>query len=330
MTRRQRGLILILRGDNLMKTRTLTLIRLSFALACTTLLLTSPILAAGSPRDSLVVSAAWLAQHINDPDLVLLHVGDKAGYEAGHIAGARFATMDDVSVSEHSATGLMLEMPKPDDLRQRLEALGISDNSRVIVYYGKDWVSPATRIVFTLDYAGLGSRSSLLDGGQGAWVRNGGAVTKDVPPARKGTLAPLKIRPLVVDAATVKSRIGAPGVAIVDGRASVYYDGIETGEDHLKHRTGHIHGALSIPFTSITDDRLMLKSNEELAALFTKAGVKPGDTVIGYCHIGQQTTAMLFAARTLGHPVLIYDGSFQDWSRHADYPVDNPAEKAGK
>jgi thiosulfate/3-mercaptopyruvate sulfurtransferase len=54
--------------------------------------------------------------------------------------------------------------------------------------------------------------------------------------------------------------------------------------------------------------------------------VKAGDTVIGYCHVGQQATAMLFAARTLGHPVLLYDGSFEDWSRHADYPVENPAK----
>jgi thiosulfate/3-mercaptopyruvate sulfurtransferase len=117
----------------------------------------------------------------------------------------------------------------------------------------------------------------------------------------------------------------------VDGRDAAYYDGVETGGSHgTPHRTGHIRGAFSIPFTSITDDRLLIKSDAELAAIFAKAGVKPNDTVIGYCHIGQQTTAMLFAARTLGHNVLLYDGSFEDWSRHADYPVDNPSEKAGK
>jgi thiosulfate/3-mercaptopyruvate sulfurtransferase len=49
--------------------------------------------------------------------------------------------------------------------------------------------------------------------------------------------------------------------------------------------------------------------------------VKPGDTVIAYCHIGQQATAAIFAARTLGHPVLLYDGSFEDWSKRADAPV---------
>ncbi|MEA2239950.1 MAG: thiosulfate/3-mercaptopyruvate sulfurtransferase [Thermoanaerobaculia bacterium] len=304
-----------------------TLIRCTFlftALAASTLI-------AASQRQSLVVSADWLKQHIADSDLVLLHVGDKAGYEVGHIPGARLTSLADISISDHTEKGLMLEMPPAEELRHKLEALGISDKSRVIVYYGKDWVSPSTRVLFTLDYAGLGARSSLLDGGQAAWVSAGGPLTKDVTATKTGSLAPLQIRPIVVDADTVKSRIGAPGFAIVDGRDAVYYDGVETGQGHNeKHRTGHIHGALSIPFTSITDDRLLLKSNEELAALFAKAGVKANDTVIGYCHIGQQTTAMLFAARTLGHPVLLYDGSFQDWSRHAGYPVDNPSEKASK
>jgi thiosulfate/3-mercaptopyruvate sulfurtransferase len=285
----------------------------------------------GSPRQNLVVDAAWLKAHLADPDLVLLHVGDKKEYEAAHIAGARFVSLNDISISDHSGKGLMLEMPAAEDLRHRLEGLGISDRSRVVVYYGKDWVSPSTRVMFTLDYAGLGARSSLLDGGQEAWVRAGGAVTKEATAAKSGTLSALKLRPIVVDAATVKARLGTTGFAVVDGRDASYYDGVETGGAHgQQHRTGHIRGAVSIPFTSITDDRLFIKSDVELAAIFGKAGVKPNDTVIGYCHIGQQTTAMLFAARTLGHPVLLYDGSFEDWSRRTDYPVENPSEKAGK
>src|SRR5207302_2368160 len=190
--------------------------------------------------------------------------------------GARFVSQNDISVSDHSGKGLMLEMPAAEDLRNRLEALGISDKSRVVVYYGKDWVSPSTRVMFTLDYAGLGARSSLLDGGQDAWVRAGGAVTKDVALAKVGSLSPLKLRPIVVDAATVQARIGTPGVAVVDGRDAAFYDGVETGGGHgFTHRTGHIRGALSIPFTSITDDRLLLKSDAELAALVGQAGAKP-------------------------------------------------------
>ena len=290
-------------------------------------LILSLLFAVAGARDTLVVTPAWLAQHIKDPNLVLLHVGDKEGYYAGHIPGARFVEMADFAVSDHTDKGLMLEMPPADELRTRLQMFGISDDSRVIVYYGKDWVSPSTRILFTLDYAGLGARSALLDGGQDAWVANGGAVAKEFPPAKTGKLSPLKIKPIVVDAAFVNSHLGAKGFKVIDGRDAEFYDGTKKGRDHGgDQRTGHIHGAASIPFTTVVDDKNVWKSPADLEALFTKAGVKAGDTVIGYCHIGQQATAMLFAARTLGHPVLLYDGSFQDWSRHTDYPVDNPAE----
>lgn len=299
-------------------------------LACAFALCSGPAMSA-SPRDTLVVSAAWLQKHIDDPDLVLLHVGDKPGYAAAHIPGARHVSQADVSVSDHSGKGLMLEMPPAEDLRERLAALGISDNSRIVVYFGKDWVSPSTRIIFTLDHAGLGDRTSLLDGGLEAWKRSGGAVTAEVPPQKTGKLSPLKLRPIVAKAEDVRAKLGARDVVIIDGRAPAFYDGVDTGGSHDQaHRTGHIGGARSVPYSEITDDNLMLRSADELTALFAKAGVKRGDTIIGYCHIGQQATAMLFAARTLGHNVLLYDGSFEDWSRHADYPVDNPAEKGKK
>jgi thiosulfate/3-mercaptopyruvate sulfurtransferase len=292
-----------------------------------TLLLACSALA--SPREALLVNADWLKQHLTDKDLVLLHVGDKDEYAKRHIPGARLVSQQDLSVSEHSDKGLMLEMPPADDLRKRLETLGISDSSRIVVYYGNDWVSPSTRIVFTLDYAGLGARTSLLDGGMPAWVEAGGTVTSDVPAVKQGSLKPLQTKPIVVDAGFVRDHRTRPGFKIVDGRAAVFYDGLETGGMHQKDKTGHIANAGSVPFTSVVDDSNRWKSPAELRALFAKAGVKPSDTVIGYCHIGQQATAMLFAARMLGHKVVLYDGSFQDWSRHADSPTENPSESKG-
>ena len=281
------------------------------------------------PRASILVSTSWLAKHLNDPDLVLLHVGEKKEYDKGHIAGARFATLDDISVSEHDKPGgLMLQMPTNEVLRKDLATLGISDKSKVVVYYGGEWVSPATRVVFTLDYAGLGARTVLLDGGLQAWTSEGRPTSNVVPPSRNGSLSELKTRPIVVDAEWVKSHVGKPGISVVDGRAAAFYDGVQTGMGmHAAQRTGHVAGAKSVPFTEVTDDKLKLRSREELAAIFLKAGVQPGDTVVGYCHVGQQATAMLFAARSLGHPVLLYDGSYEDWSAHADYPVDNPSAK---
>jgi len=272
---------------------------------------------AADPRNDLVVDAKWLAAHVNDPDVVLLHVGDE--YDSGHIPGAHRVSLDDISVSEHTKTGLMLEMPGAEDLRARLQKLGISDDSRIVVYYGKDWVSPSTRVVFTLQYAGLGDHTKLLDGGMGAWVRAGGKLSKDAAPAKPGNLSPLHVQPIVVDRSYVRDHLAAPGVAIVDGRAASYYEGVEVGGAHgQRDKTGHIKSAHSIPFTELTDDHLMLKSQSELQSLFDHAGIAAGDTVVGYCHIGQQATAMLFAARLLGHPVMLYDGSFQDWSRGGD------------
>ena len=161
-----------------------------------------------------------------------------------HIPGARFADMDDVSVSEHTAEGLMLEMPTAESLRERLQKLGISNDSRIVVYYGSDWVSPSTRIVFTLDYAGLGGQTSLLDGGMPAWVREGRKVTDRLPAPRTGTLSPLRIKPIVVNAAYVKQHIGTRGVSIVDGRDASFYDGVQRGSAHGgEQRAGHIASA---------------------------------------------------------------------------------------
>ena len=297
------------------------------ALALAVLLPASSAPAAGSPRDSLVVSTAWLARHLKDPDLVLLHVGDKTEYDAAHIPGARFVTTRDLAAPMAApGAGLTLEMPPADVLREKIAALGISNNSRVIVYFGKDWVSPSTRVVFTLDYAGLGDRVSLLDGGQPAWVRDGQAVSSVVPEVRVGALSPLKTRPTVVNADFVRAHAAAKGHVLIDARDANFYDGVQPGGPSDARRSGHIAGAVSVPFTETTSDNLLLRPAAELQARFAKAGVKPGDTVIAYCHIGQQATAILFAARTLGYNTLLYDGSFEDWARH-DYPIDNPTAK---
>jgi thiosulfate/3-mercaptopyruvate sulfurtransferase len=290
--------------------------------------------AAGKPATDampLVVSPAWLADHLADPDLVILHVGKPDAYAAKHIPGARQVTLADVAIPMQGDGGLHLELPPADDLRRGLERLGISDRSRIVVYFTDDWVTHATRVVLTLDAAGLGARTALLDGGMSAWQRAGRAVTAAVPPPRAGKLAPFAIRPIVVGATAVLASLGKPGVAVVDARETKHYDGTATGGSHTRqHRTGHIAGALSVPFESLYDEQQQLRSEDELKARFAAAGVKPGDTVIGYCHIGQYATAMLLAARRLGHPVQLYDGSFEDWSLfHPGYPVETaPAKPA--
>jgi thiosulfate/3-mercaptopyruvate sulfurtransferase len=289
-------------------------------------------LAAASPRDALVVSPAWLTQHLKDPDLVLLHVGDKGEYAAAHLPGARLVELKEISTSDSAGTGngLTLELPPADILREKLSALGISDHSRIVVYFGKDWLSPTTRVIFTLDYAGLGDRVSLLDGGQPAWVRDGGAVNAEVPEIRPGTLSPLKTQKTVVTADFVREHAKDKGLTIIDARDAAFYDGTKPGGRRPDApKFGHIPGAVSLPFSDTADDRVLLRPADELRARFAAAGVKPGDTIVAYCHIGQQATAVIFAARTLGIKALLYDGSFEDWTKNPDAPLVNPAATKG-
>lgn len=266
----------------------------------------------------LTVSEEWLAAHLNDENLVILHVGDGEGYQAGHIPGARLISLGAISAPvEADSNDLRLEMPSSEDLRAAFEGFGVHDDSRIVVYFGTDWVTPATRVVFTLDYLGLGDRTSFLDGGMPAWTGAGRPLSKEVPEVAEGHLTPREVRgELLVDAAFVQDFPGDRGHQLVDARDLVFYDGTRPTND----REGHIPGAASVPFTQAVDEDLVW-DQEKLAEAFRAAGIQAGDTVVAYCHIGQQATTVLFGARLLGHPVKLYDGSFQDWAKR-DLPVE--------
>ncbi len=293
-------------------------------LLCAALAATGAAQSIAHGRDDRVVTPAWLAQHLRDPDLVVLQVGERKTYDAGHLPGARFVDVaSDLAGTDAGGRGLSLEMLPPALLHDRLAALGLSDTSRVVVVESDDWWSASTRAVFTLDYAGF-LRVAWLDGGVAAWQAAGLPTSTETPAVVPATLRPLTLRPIVVDADFVRAHQGTPGFALVDARAASFYDGTQAGGPRSGPKVaGHIPGALSAPFSEFVGAGTRLKSPAEIEAAFDRAGVKPGDTVIGYCHIGQQATAMLFAARTLGHSVLLYDGSFEDWVLRG-LPVENP------
>lgn len=273
-------------------------------------LVIAPAVAAAQTPAPLLVDAAWLAQHLNDRNLVVLHVDDEAEYKAGHIPNARFLTMQQVSKAPGPDSPLVLELLPPDDLRARLQSFGIFDDSRIIVYGGTNGgFQSATRVILTLDYAGLGAQTSLLNGGLTAWKRASQPVTQATPAITPGRLSPRPTRQVVVDAEYVRTIAQKPAHVLADGRAAAFYTGVQP----TMGVAGHIPGAVSLPFTEITNSELMV-DRARLEALFKAAGVKPGDTVIAYCHIGQQGTTVVFAARLLGHPTMLYDGSMQDWT----------------
>ena len=273
-------------------------------------------------RESMVVSTDWLSKHLNDKGLVLLHVGDKKEYDAAHIPGAQFIQLSDVSAPR--GQGLILELPPVDQLKAAFEKFGVSDNSRIVIYFGKDWVTPTARVYFTLDYLGLGDRASILDGGMPAWQAEKRPVTTEVRAPTVGKITPRPNTKLVVDAEWVKANLKNPDVAILDARALKFYTGAEAGQ---MPRAGHILGAKSIPFSTLVEDASnKFKSPDVLRKLFTDEGVKPQDSVATYCHIGQQASLLYFVARYLGYDAHLYDGSFDDWSRRPELPVEKSVE----
>ena len=80
-----------------------------------------------------------------------------------------------------------------------------------------------------LDYAGLGDRTSLLNGGLPAWVNDGLPLTDVAPAKHASTFAALNIKPIVVNADYVNARGGRPGFSIVDARAGAFYAGVSVG-----------------------------------------------------------------------------------------------------
>jgi thiosulfate/3-mercaptopyruvate sulfurtransferase len=275
--------------------------------------------AQAQPRNSMLVDTAWLAEHIADPSLVLLHVGEREGYDAAHIPGAQFIELRQIAAPPAPAgQGLALEMPPVEQLQAAFEKFGVTDDSRIVIYVGKDWVTPAGRVFLTLDYLGFGERTSILDGGMPAWQAEGRPVTMETRAPVAGKLTPRPRADVVVDAAFVSARLDDPSLTLVDARLARFYDGSERGR---MPRAGHIPGARSIPFPSVFEESGKLKDVAALREQFAAADVKPGTLVVTYCHIGQQASLLYFVARYLGYDARMYDGSFEDWSSRSELPV---------
>jgi thiosulfate/3-mercaptopyruvate sulfurtransferase len=282
--------------------------------------------ATNAKREPMLVTAAWLSEHISDPSLVLLHIGEKSDYDKGHIPGARYLNYEDISTPH--GQGLMLELPPVEQLVSVFEKLGVSNSSHVILYFGKDWVTPTTRVYWTLDYMGLGDRASILDGGLPAWRTAGKTVSTEVKQPAKGSITPAPHREIVADAAWVSRHLNQLGVTIIDARAKEFYTGSQADGTP---RSGHIPGATNLSYLNVVDEKTsQFKSPDALRDLFRAAGLKPGNLMVSYCHIGQRATVLYFTAKMLGYNAKMYDGSWEDWSQRKNLPVvqgDTPGKR---
>jgi len=268
-------------------------------------------------REPMLVTVDWLADHLNDASLVLLQIGDKKDYESGHLPGAQF--LEYASISTPHGQGLMLELPPVEQLVSAFEKLGVSNRSHIILYFGTNWVTPTARVYWTLDYLGLGDRTSILNGGLVAWQATHHPVSTKTKEPAKGSIMPAPRREIVADAAWISSHLNQPAVTVIDARTHEFYNGSQSDGNP---RSGHIPGASNLSYLDVIDqDNNKFKSADVLNDLFHSAGLKPGNLMVSYCHIGQRATVLYFTAKMLGYDAKMYDGSWEDWSRHKDLPM---------
>jgi thiosulfate/3-mercaptopyruvate sulfurtransferase len=301
--------------------------RCALALTCLAIL---PAARAAEPRcgghgdrGTLLVSTAWLAQHLHDPNLVVLAVGPRADYDQSHIPSALFLDYNDIHTMPGEGHTLTLELPPMEQLKEVFEKLGANHDSRIVLYTTKGINQAETRVFLTADAMGLGARTSILDGGFSVWRSEDRAVSTDVRPVTRGKLELCPQSDIIVDAGYVSSHLRHSGVDIVDARDPQYYSGQATSPGK---RAGHIPGAANLTYSTLVDGDGKLNSVERLRQQFAGAGVKEGDRVVSYCHIGQQDTLVYFAARYLGFDARLYDGSWEDWSAHTELPAEVATE----
>jgi len=269
-----------------------------------------------SPR---VVTSDWVAERLEGDGLILLHVGDEDEYNAAHLPSAHYLSLQMISTPH--GEGLMLQMPEVGQLTSTFASLGVRDDSRIVVYWGKDWVTPTARVALTLDYLGMGSRTSILDGGMPAWQAAGHPVTDEQSTVAPGSFTPQVQPDVIAQVEWLSQNLDNPNCAVVDARTPDFYSGER--QSRANPRPGHIAGAQNIPYPSVLDEEtLTFKDEETLRSMFLDAGAEFGDTVVTYCHIGQQASLVYYVAKNLGYGARMYDGSFDEWSQREDLPVE--------
>ena len=279
---------------------------------------------APSVRSEMIVSTVWLVAHLNDPKVVILHVARaRAHYDEGHIPGARFAGWDEITATRD---GVPNELAPVADLQKLFARLGVGDDARIVLYGDSSGLS-AARAYFTLDYLGHGERAALLDGGLEKWKAERRAVSTDLVEPKMAPFTPRVRASAIVDHDVVRdlswtaTKLASPSVVLIDARPVEEYEGTKPGEG--VPRGGHIPGAANVFWMQnvVSKENPALRSVAELRKVYEEAGALRGRTVVTYCRTGGQASHAYFTLKYLGYDVVMYDGSFFEWSNTEGAPV---------
>lgn len=272
----------------------------------------------------VLVEPNWLVEHLDDPDLRVVEVDDKPEcYLEGHIPGA--ISLDGrVDFQERGKRDLI----GPESFAELLGSRGVGHDDLVVLYGDRNnWFAAFAYWCFR--YYGH-ERVKLLNGPREQWIAEGHPMTRDVATRAPSTYAiggPDKsIRALHEEVLAV---LGGDHV-IVDVRGQREYAGqvaVSAGDPDRAQRSGHIPGAVSIPWVLAVNEDGTFKPEDELRDLYGREGILSGRPVIAYCRIGERAALTWFVLHELLgiDDVKTYDGSWAEWANLTGAPV----ERAG-
>jgi len=271
-------------------------------------------------RETTLVDADWVEQHLNDPKVVLVEVDeDTTAYDKGHIQGA---------VKLDWTTDLQDQVRRDAVSKDQFSALlskhGISNDHTVVLYGGNNnWFAAYAYWYFKL----YGHEDvKLLDGGRKKWELDSRPLV-DETPTRKATTytateQDTKIRAFrdeVIAAIGVKN--------LIDVRSPDEYAGRLLAPAHLPQeqaqRAGHIPTAGNVPWSKAANDDGTFKSDDALKELYTEAGIDWGKETIAYCRIGERSSHTWFVLHQLlgDTSTKNYDGSWTEYGSLIGVPI---------
>lgn len=277
----------------------------------------------GAVEPGALVSAAWLAAHLDDPTVRVLEIDRDAtlAYEAGYVPGA---------VGWHWKTmlwdPLRRDFADPATMAARLGAAGIANDTTVVVY--GEPLQFGTYGWWALKYGGHRD-VRLLDGGRTRWGREGRPLTTEVPAVRTVSYMPTTPDPSMrILREEVLRRLGDPHTVLFDMRSPEEYRGERVAPpgqpDDGAVRGGHIPGAVNLYFTELLEEDGTFKDAAEMRRLVQARGLGRDTDVIVYCRLSHRATLAYFAlTQILGHRrVRSYDGSWTEWGSVVGMPIE--------
>ena len=273
------------------------------------------------------VDTAWLAAHINDPDLTILDVHSNIHeYIKGHIPGAVYLNE---GIFRFHGQKLPTEWLPPEATQMIFRLYGLSPDKPAVVYTGSPILTGCTTFIgdgleqpfaaYTLARFGH-NKVFILDGGIDAWRAENRPLSQTFP-SRKPSNFTVKIRSeFFVGYDEFRALKDRPDVMVFDARPPQVYEG-----QGPWIKPGHIPGAISLPWKSLMapENPRKLKTDEEIKAILAEKGVTPEKTIICSCGTGREATnEFVFFKYYLKYPkVRLYEGSFTEWTMFPDNPV---------